>query len=407
MDDHYHHHAPYNQQSAPPMQSGGGGGGGGGGAPYPDSRPLPPHLYPSSQPPSSQPHIQYPYSNHAPSQQSYNWSGPMALPWSSGASHIMSSVPQPLSMSTMNGLVNSGNGAMVGMPAAPSAPSRPKLTTTLWEDEATLCYQVDAKGICVARRQDDNMINGTKLLNVVGMSRGKRDGILKNEKGRRVVKVGAMHLKGVWITFQRAKSLASQFKILELLYPLFVEDPSVYLYSSTAVNSNASARLSNPPYGNATSVPYRSHPSFGGNHWDPRNPAHHNTNTSARHPTSVGPSQSEDEMYMLNPFDYQVPQGPPAMSTQNVGVMRSRNHFPTPVSISPSTSPSPSMDRPTEPQQPQSDYQSMQHAYNTASSDSESDSARRVMQLSPGRMPSPRHHPYGAPTYSSQPLQRL
>lgn len=32
-------------------------------------------------------------------------------------------------------------------------PPRPKLTTTLWEDEGTLCYQVDARGICVARRQ--------------------------------------------------------------------------------------------------------------------------------------------------------------------------------------------------------------------------------------------------------------
>ena len=42
------------------------------------------------------------------------------------------------------------------------------------------------------------MINGTKLLNVAGMSRGKRDGILKSEKVRSVVKVGAMHLKGVW-----------------------------------------------------------------------------------------------------------------------------------------------------------------------------------------------------------------
>ncbi|OAD73557.1 apses-type HTH transcription regulator, partial [Phycomyces blakesleeanus NRRL 1555(-)] len=69
-----------------------------------------------------------------------------------------------------------------------------KLTTTLWEDESTLCYQVDANGLCVARRQDNDMINGTKLLNVAGMSRGKRDGILKNEKGRVVVKVGAMHL---------------------------------------------------------------------------------------------------------------------------------------------------------------------------------------------------------------------
>ncbi|CAG8574344.1 7711_t:CDS:2, partial [Acaulospora morrowiae] len=113
-----------------------------------------------------------------------------------------------------------------GSNMAPGHNPRPKLTTTIWEDEGTLCYQVDARGICVARRQDNNMINGTKLLNVVGMSRGKRDGILKNEKGRVVVKVGAMHLKGVWITFARAKTLATQFKISELLYPLFVDDPS-------------------------------------------------------------------------------------------------------------------------------------------------------------------------------------
>ena len=91
-----------------------------------------------------------------------------------------------------------------------------KLTTSLWEDERTLCYQINVRGICVARRQgnpawiritrlissfpllDNDMINGTKLLNITGMSRGKRDGILKIEKGRVVVKVGAMHLKGVW-----------------------------------------------------------------------------------------------------------------------------------------------------------------------------------------------------------------
>lgn len=42
------------------------------------------------------------------------------------------------------------------------------------------------------------MINGTKLLNVAGMTRGRRDGILKSEKVRNVVKIGPMHLKGVW-----------------------------------------------------------------------------------------------------------------------------------------------------------------------------------------------------------------
>jgi enhanced filamentous growth protein 1 len=39
---------------------------------------------------------------------------------------------------------------------------------------------------------DNDVINGTKLLNVAGMSRGK------SEKLRNVVKIGAMHLKGVW-----------------------------------------------------------------------------------------------------------------------------------------------------------------------------------------------------------------
>lgn len=47
-------------------------------------------------------------------------------------------------------------------------------------------------------RSDNHMINGTKLLNVAGMTRGRRDGILKSEKVRHVVKIGPMHLKGVW-----------------------------------------------------------------------------------------------------------------------------------------------------------------------------------------------------------------
>lgn len=141
--------------------------------------------------------------------------------------------------------------------------ARPKLTTTLWEDEGTICYQVDANGICVARRQDNDMINGTKLLNVAGMSRGKRDGILKNEKGRVVVKVGAMHLKGVWITFARAKLLAAQYKIQEILYPLFVDDPSVFLYATALHNPMSNSRMNSlngyrfNSNGNSNSSPYQ------------------------------------------------------------------------------------------------------------------------------------------------------
>ncbi|KAI9776960.1 MAG: hypothetical protein M1816_004995 [Peltula sp. TS41687] len=112
------------------------------------------------------------------------------------------------------------------------APSgmKPRVTATLWEDEGSLCFQVEAKGICVARREDNHMINGTKLLNVAGMTRGRRDGILKSEKMRHVVKIGPMHLKGVWIPFERALDFANREKITHLLYPLFVHNIGALLY---------------------------------------------------------------------------------------------------------------------------------------------------------------------------------
>ncbi|KAI0206919.1 apses-domain-containing protein [Astrocystis sublimbata] len=110
---------------------------------------------------------------------------------------------------------------------------KPRVTATLWEDEGSLCFQVEARGICVARREDNHMINGTKLLNVAGMTRGRRDGILKSEKVRHVVKIGPMHLKGVWIPFERALDFANKEKITDLLYPLFVHNIGALLYHPT------------------------------------------------------------------------------------------------------------------------------------------------------------------------------
>lgn len=55
---------------------------------------------------------------------------------------------------------------------------------------------------------DNHFINGTKLLNVAGMTRGRRDGILKSEKTRHVVKIGPMHLKGVWYVVQTVSYIA-------------------------------------------------------------------------------------------------------------------------------------------------------------------------------------------------------
>ncbi|QPH04391.1 hypothetical protein C2857_001353 [Epichloe festucae Fl1] len=113
---------------------------------------------------------------------------------------------------------------------------KPRVTATLWEDEGSLCFQVEARGICVARREDNHMINGTKLLNVAGMTRGRRDGILKSEKVRHVVKIGPMHLKGVWIPYERALDFANKEKITEMLYPLFVHNIGALLYHPTNQN---------------------------------------------------------------------------------------------------------------------------------------------------------------------------
>lgn len=65
-------------------------------------------------------------------------------------------------------------------------------------DEKVCLYLLIKIELFLISYSDNHMINGTKLLNVAGMTRGRRDGILKAEKQKNVVKIGPMHLKGVW-----------------------------------------------------------------------------------------------------------------------------------------------------------------------------------------------------------------
>ncbi|KAK4501026.1 hypothetical protein PRZ48_006832 [Zasmidium cellare] len=119
-----------------------------------------------------------------------------------------------------------------------------KLTATLWEDEGTLCFQVSRHGIIVARREDNNMINGSKLLSYAGLSRDRRDGRLKSEELQHVVKTGPLHLKGVWIPFERALELANEHGITDRLHPLFVPDIGALLFP--AQNHGIEASLHQP-----------------------------------------------------------------------------------------------------------------------------------------------------------------
>lgn len=106
--------------------------------------------------------------------------------------------------------------------------TKAKIIKILWEDENTMCSVAEAKGILVPRREDNHMINGTKLLNVASLTRENRDGILKSEKLKHVVKIGPMLLKGVWVPLERALELANTWGIVALLTPLFDLDPSPY-----------------------------------------------------------------------------------------------------------------------------------------------------------------------------------
>ena len=152
----------------------------------------------------------------------------------------------------------------------PPGGTKPRVTATLWEDEATLCFQIETNGICVARREDNHMINGTKLLNVAGMTRGKRDGMLKGEKNRTVVKIGPMHLKGVWIPFDRALELANKEKITERLYPLFVHNLNALLFhnqnnpaSMAGIVTTAGSLQARPPTDDYPTPASSMHPSSG------------------------------------------------------------------------------------------------------------------------------------------------
>ncbi|KAI1005818.1 Cell pattern formation-associated protein [Podosphaera aphanis] len=207
-------------------------------------QPMASNVITSYQPHQHQPLLQQQY---GPPSSSYNHFNGYSngLPSSQNTSHVVSGqmchqpsvlpLPQPVPMAHTN-LPGPNYGAppgfdVTGQIAPPGM--KPRVTATLWEDEGSLCFQVEAKGVCVARREDNQMINGTKLLNVAGMTRGRRDGILKSEKLRHVVKIGPMHLKGVWIPFERALDFANKEKITELLYPLFVYNIGALLYHPT------------------------------------------------------------------------------------------------------------------------------------------------------------------------------
>jgi len=106
--------------------------------------------------------------------------------------------------------------------------SIPNITLVPWAEQNTYVYQIEIEDKIVSRRFDNHFVNGTKLLNVAGLTRGKRDAILKNEPIRNVVKNAPFHLKGVWIPIERARILSLKYDIDDRIIYLLEDNPSKY-----------------------------------------------------------------------------------------------------------------------------------------------------------------------------------
>ena len=142
----YYQHMPSSQAAPPPPVSS-----------Y-NPHQQPPLLQPGpAQYPAPPPHYpQYSYTNGlaSPSTGPPSVSNPMTsqavLPLPSvGSQPGMPGAYQP-------GLDTTGQIAPPGM--------KPRVTATLWEDEGSLCFQVEARGICVARREGKRRIGSPRTL---------------------------------------------------------------------------------------------------------------------------------------------------------------------------------------------------------------------------------------------------
>ncbi|GMF07707.1 unnamed protein product [Ambrosiozyma monospora] len=120
-----------------------------------------------------------------------------------------------------------GMGAQSTLLGAPIRDSN--INVSWWEEEKIPCYEVELNGVTVLRRSDNNYINATKLLNSTHMTRGKRDGILKSELNKKIVRKGPMKFMGIWLPLQKAEIIAKREGIRELLFPLFERDVGKYV----------------------------------------------------------------------------------------------------------------------------------------------------------------------------------
>lgn len=158
-----HHHHPHPQQFTPSpyaphlMPHHPQHGGGMPGQPYSFQFPTPYHPY---GPPPALPGDHSHHPQHHPN------SSPHMPQQQSAPRHVQSIPPHLQHPSPHMGQTSPPvhQPGSTSTPPAAAATGRHRVTTTLWEDENTLCFQVDAKGVCVARRHGEDPFHPSDFL---------------------------------------------------------------------------------------------------------------------------------------------------------------------------------------------------------------------------------------------------
>lgn len=93
----------------------------------------------------------------------------------------------------------------------------------------TPVYEFIANGIACMRRRSDSWINATQILKVADFDKPQRTRILEREVQRGVhekIQGGYGKYQGTWVPLDRARSIAVQYNVDELLSPIFNFRPS-------------------------------------------------------------------------------------------------------------------------------------------------------------------------------------
>ena len=114
---------------------------------YPQQHQQPPLLQPgpAQYSPAPGPYNQYGYANGLTSPQSAGHQVPGSM---GGPGNVLPLPAMPTSQPNYGPQSNFDSTGQIAPPGM-----KPRVTATLWEDEGSLCFQVEAKGVCVARRE--------------------------------------------------------------------------------------------------------------------------------------------------------------------------------------------------------------------------------------------------------------